>query len=195
MNAKSKTSSTGYKDTFSIITSSKDTFDQLFAAVNLIGKQDDVIVMVPIETFRAPDGVILATGEAAPMHNREIAHESNGAAAQSQQSRSLSVARYRTTIHHRMKPENILVNGEPISDQRIKVLKAVQAQYKTGIRASEIIKRFKLPHGTVQNALNWLREHQADHAQGKPLVVAEEDDPRVLGREASSGAQDASAAA
>jgi hypothetical protein len=192
MNAKSK-------DTFSIVTSSKDTFNQLLAAVNLIGKQDDVVVMVPYDTsFGAPDGLMLASGEATERgKTRDVAHESNGAGQptqQSQQSRSLSVARYRTTIHHRMKPENILVNGEPISDQRLKVLKAVQAQYTTGVRASEIIKKHKLPHGTVQNALNWLREHQADHAQGKPLVVAEEDDPRVLHRE-TSAAQESSAAA
>ena len=193
MNA--KTSKThGNRETFSLITSNKDTFDQLLAAVNLIGKQDDVVVMVPYEAaLGTPDGLMRANGETLlslpPM--REVAHEANGGG----QTRGMSVARYRTTIHHRMKPENILVNGEPISDQRLKVLRAVQAQYKTGVRASEIIKKHKLPHGTVQNALNWLREHQADHAQGKPLVVAEEDDPRVLGREAGNGASEASQAA
>jgi MarR family protein len=55
----------------------------------------------------------------------------------------------------------------PISPTRMKVLKAIHRAGKKGVRARDIMDRTKLPHGSVQQTLNWLRAQN--------LVAAQED--------------------
>lgn len=50
-----------------------------------------------------------------------------------------------------------------LSPTRLKVLQAVY-NAKKGLQAREIMTKCRLPHGSVQQTLHWLREHQMiDH--------------------------------
>jgi DNA-binding transcriptional ArsR family regulator len=59
----------------------------------------------------------------------------------------------------------------PLSETRRKVLRTVHQAGERGLLARQIGKRAKLPHGSVQQTLNWLRSQK--------LVVAHEDMPPV----------------
>jgi hypothetical protein len=71
-------------------------------------------------------------------------------------------ARYASTL-----PDGTDLDALDLSDHRRKVLKVIHAA-PAGIIARDIIKESKLPHGSVQQALSWLRERQ--------LITATEDD-------------------
>lgn len=58
----------------------------------------------------------------------------------------------------RMTPENAAKYG--LSTTRLKVYKAIYSGSKKGLLAKDIMKRCNLPHGSVQQTLNWLRNHR-----------------------------------
>jgi hypothetical protein len=59
-----------------------------------------------------------------------------------------------TKVNARVNPEKL-----ELSDTRKKVFKVVQRAGRKGIRSKQILTRTKLPHGSVQQTLNWLRAH------------------------------------
>lgn len=66
-----------------------------------------------------------------------------------------------TVKDHRLSLEQAKRYG--LSPTRLKVLQAVY-KAKKGLKAADIMARCKLPHGSVQQTLHWLREHQMiDH--------------------------------
>lgn len=146
-----------------ILAHSRETFDALMTAAKLMGHQAHISILAPM------------TMEAAGLPGDGASVEAANSAAP----RGFSVARYVSTLHHKAKVENIRVNGEPLSPKRAKLLKAVQSAGKVGIRANEVIKKYRIDHGTLSSSMRWLRDHTADGAD-KPLVIAQEDDERVL---------------
>jgi hypothetical protein len=68
--------------------------------------------------------------------------------------------RYFSTLHHRTK-----VEGLNLSAVREKVLIAIQASGKRGVIARDLRRQTRLPHGSVQQTLNWLREHKLVEAK------------------------------
>lgn len=57
----------------------------------------------------------------------------------------------------RMTPESAAKYG--LSPTRLKVYKTIYGA-KTGLLAKDIMAKCKLPHGSVQQTLNWLRNHR-----------------------------------
>jgi hypothetical protein len=72
-------------------------------------------------------------------------------------------ARYIATL-----PEGTDLETLDLSDHRKRVLRVIHKTGIEGIVARDIIRESKLPHGSVQQALSWLRERQ--------LITAIEDD-------------------
>lgn len=62
-----------------------------------------------------------------------------------------------TAADRRRTPENAAFYG--LSPTRQKVYKAVWGA-KRGLLAKDIMQKCKLPHGSVQQTLHWLREHK-----------------------------------
>lgn len=94
-----------------------------------------------------------------------VAHETAPIVVEApHQTRGFVQARYRSTLHHRAKVDRL-----GLSPTRAKVLKTIHAKGKAGILARQIRKEAKLPHGSVQQNLNWLRAHK--------FVSAEENAP------------------
>lgn len=63
--------------------------------------------------------------------------------------------RYISTLHHRAKVEKL--NLSPV---RTKVLETIHDASPAGVLSRDIITRAKLPHGSVQQTLHWLRAHK-----------------------------------
>lgn len=76
------------------------------------------------------------------------------------QSREFRRARYFTALHHKANPEKL-----ELSEARLKVLKAVHSAGREGVLSKAVMKRTKLPHGSIQQTLNWLRAHEYVKAQ------------------------------
>lgn len=127
----------------------------------LKGTVDTVFILVPATVKKAGKAADLRGSTVAP-----VAAQSNELAVASPEpavvARGFVRARYVSTLHHLAKPEKL-----GLSPTRTKVLKAIHETGKAGILARGIRKRTKLPHGSVQQTLNWLRAHQQ--------VVARED--------------------
>ncbi len=149
---------------YGIVTDNRETFEKVVQALKLLGREDEVTKLIPAANSIEP--------EAAP-HDSSNGH--NGGSSGSTRVRAFTTARYYSTLHHARNPKNVRVNGEPLSRHRLRVLNAVQQSGKLGVRAKDVIERYRLKHGTVQNALAWLRQHQPDDAN-KPLVIAAEDE-------------------
>jgi hypothetical protein len=147
-----------------LVTENRETFGKLLEAMKLIGRQEEVQVFAPVDGAQVADAT-------------EIAHDRPSRRRKKQ--RGFKLARYFTTVHHKANLANLRVNGEPLSEGRIKVLEALHDAGKVGARAREIIKKHKLNEGTVQQTLHWLRNHTPDGAD-KPLVIAAEDAPTVV---------------
>lgn len=73
---------------------------------------------------------------------------------------------YRSKIHHLAKLDKLR-----LSDARMRVLQAIHESGKGGIQARDIGARTKLPHGTVQQTLRWLRDQ--GHVEAAPLSSAD----------------------
>lgn len=106
--------------------------------------EDAVFVLVPV----SENGTHLAVQTAEDTPPKRI--------------REFRVARYTPAI-----PKSQDIDALDLSDQRKRVLQAVMDAGKSGTRATGVINRSGLPHGSVQQALNWLR------SQG--LIDARED--------------------
>lgn len=69
-------------------------------------------------------------------------------------------ARYFSTLHHKAKVEKA-----GLSPTRERVLRVIHESGHAGVIAREIKRRAKLPHGSVQQTLNWLRAHHKVEAR------------------------------
>lgn len=76
-------------------------------------------------------------------------------------------ARYTTKLHHSAKPE--LLHIDHLTPTRMRALKVIHDAGKAGLLARDIVKRSKLPHGSVQQTLHWLREQQLVNAEKEPF--------------------------
>lgn len=68
--------------------------------------------------------------------------------------RRFRVARYYATL-----PRGKQIDDLALSDQRKRALRPVMDAGKKGTRANDVIVKSGLPHGSVQQALAWLRAH------------------------------------
>ena len=172
-----------------ILTQDKDTLTKVLTALSLAGKEEPPL---PI-----PRGVLagcVACGHTAASHFRNGSwtgcveaeegtvfvlvpvsqdrvkalpgQQTNGHHAEPQ-TRGFRRAVYRSTLHHKAKPSKV----EGISETRLRVLAAIHKAGKSGLLAKQIIKATRLPHGSVQQTLNWLR--------AQSLVRAEEATPKA----------------
>lgn len=129
----------------------------------LKGDPTTVFILVPAARANAETVTRRTTAEQrAHSHGTGTATAHDLATSTHTQDRGFVRARYHSTLHHRAKPEKL-----HLTPVRTKVLRAVHEHSKEGLLARDIIKRTKLPHGSVQQTLNWLRHHN--------LVTAEED--------------------
>lgn len=125
-----------------------------------------VFVLVPVDR-KETRGKVGATPAPAVSHERTTSAKTGGTSSNNGTepaivARGFVRARYFTKVHHKSNLEKL-----PLSPTRLKALKAVHEAGKAGLRAKDIMKRAKLPHGSVQQTMNWLRAHQ--------LVEARED--------------------
>lgn len=106
------------------------------------------------------------TGKATPREHsdangsRAIAHETATAPVSETDTSRPRRLRYTSTVDGRRNIDKL-----PLSPTRRKVLKAVHRVGKDGILAKQVLARTKLPHGSVQQTLNWLRNHKFVHAE------------------------------
>lgn len=129
------------------------------------GKAETVFVLVPVEMLlkqgrQAVGGVTVK--DRAVSHDvgtRQVVSSSDTAMF----ARGFRRARYRSALHHKAKAEKL-----NLSEMRQKVLNAIHAAGKGGLKSSEIMKHTKLPHGSVQQTLHWLRQRR--------YVIAVEDE-------------------
>jgi hypothetical protein len=134
----------------------------------LKGEADTVYILIP--AARAGKG---KNGVPVVVPQSDIANDA-GLQEPARQARIGRRAVYFSTLHHKAKPENVKHEDAPLSETRLKVLKAVHDAGKhTGVRSKDILKKTKLPHGSVQQTLHWLRAHgfvDARAVEPKPAV-------------------------
>jgi hypothetical protein len=136
----------------------------------LKGTRDTVFVLMPITRREVKGKQGGKTNGAITSHDRGPSVREVNAAKPTEPAivaRGFVRARYFSTLHHKANPEKL-----PLSETRLKVLKALQASGKRGLRAKQIMRKAGLPHGSVQQTLNWLRHHKVE---GRLLVAAKED--------------------
>lgn len=68
--------------------------------------------------------------------------------------------RYTSALHHRTNIAKL-----DLSPTRTKVLQTIHESGKAGLLARDIIRKAGLPHGSVQQTLNWLRNHKQVRAR------------------------------
>lgn len=68
--------------------------------------------------------------------------------------------RYTSALHHRTNIAKL-----DLSPTRAKVLQTIHDSGKAGLLSRDIIKKAGLPHGSVQQTLNWLRNHKQVRAR------------------------------
>lgn len=124
----------------------------------LKGEADTVYILVPASAPRVRQTAI-PTSLVLPQS--DVANDTGVPLEPTEPSRQPRIGRravYFSTLHHKAKPENVKHEDAPLSETRLKVLKAVhEAGRSTGIRSKDILKKTKLPHGSVQQTLHWLR--------------------------------------
>jgi hypothetical protein len=126
------------------------------------GEESTVFLLVPASML--VKGKALESKHTTVKADAATVNETATAVEESEQTRGFKRARYFSTLR-----ANASIDTLPLSDTRKKVLRIIHKTGKQGIRAKAIMSRGKLPHGTVQQTLNWLR------TQAKPLVEARED--------------------
>lgn len=81
--------------------------------------------------------------------------------------RGFARARYKSAVHHKAKVEKL-----DLAPKQKRVLKVLHANYRTGLVARDIMRKARLPHGSVQSTLNWLRAHNYVAAVEDAAVTA-----------------------
>lgn len=125
---------------------------------------DTVLILVPANMLAGS----VPARRAKQSHSDGIAHDMavTGATAatpaEGGQTRGARRYRYFTKLHHKSDPAKL-----ELSETRLKVLKAVHAEGKTGTLAKQVMKKTKLPHGSIQQTLNWLRAQ--GHIDARPV--------------------------
>lgn len=130
------------------------------------GEEDTVYILVP-----APKkGEVRTTSRKAAVQPQATAQEhanGNGHAAEAAPAtepvvagRGFKRARYTSALHHKANPNKL-----ELSPTRLKVLRTIHKTGKSGLVAKQIMTKARLPHGSVQQTLNWLRAHDLVRAQ------------------------------
>jgi hypothetical protein len=140
-----------------------------------------VFVLVPVEQRETkPLKVKAGAKDRAVAHDGGLAVTTTPEATTLYQERAFRRGVYRSTLHHKANPEKL-----PLSETRLKVLKVIHKAGKKPLRAKDIMKKTNLPHGSIQQTLNWLRHHDAecrvdtDPKFTAPLVAATADKATV----------------
>lgn len=135
----------------------------------LRGQDNDAFILVPariglahIQQTAAPrrERRVRVGGDRPAVANEVGLAEALGAgmnpspAAMFAQHRAFRRARYHSKLHHAKSVEKM-----DLTPTRAKVLAAIHASGKTGVLAKQVMKRTKLPHGSIQQTLHWLRQH------------------------------------
>lgn len=157
------------------------TLAAIRAAVNMAGHIEEPVVVPQGEL-----GGCVACGHTVMSHFREgrfigclkgttdtvfiLVPATRTASRKATERRALNGAKVVEVAHDMAVAEPVKKLG--LSPVRTKVLAAIHENTRTGLLAKDIMKKAKLPHGSVQQTLNWLRNHKVN---GRTPVEARED--------------------